>query len=331
MCPAAGAKFRGWSRRAALLSLLAAAACASSASIASPARAADPEAREVATRAFEEGERAFEAGDFVRAGDAFEAAHRAVPHSAPLWNAARSWQKAGEIARAATLYARYLREAPPDAPDRDAASVALAELAPRLGRIEVYAPDVEEIRIDDRPLEGPVVYVNPGTHVLEGRSRGRLLRRTEVLEAGATRSAALVEEPGPALGAPITAPLPRPRPAEKPTAPRPSPPGILLPALTMGAGSATLVMTGATVWSGIDTLAARREFDANPTQDRLDSGRKRQIRTNTLLGTSLGLGALTAAAASAWILGLPSSVRTQVAITLPVQGGVGGVTVGGSF
>jgi hypothetical protein len=330
MCPAAGANFQGWSRRAALLSLLVAVACASIASIASPARAADPGAREAATRAFEEGERSFEKGDFVRAGGAFEAAHRALPHPAPLWNAARSWQKAGEIARAATLYARYLRETPPHAPDRDAASAALAELAPRLGRIEVYAPDVEELRIDNRALVDPVVYVNPGTHVLEWRMKGRLLRRTEVLEAGATRSVALVEEPARQLTTPIAATLAPRRPAEKPLAPKPTQAEILLPTMTIGAASATLVMTGVTVWSGLDTVAARREFDANPTQGRLDAGREKQIRTNALLGASLGLGALTGAAA-VWILDSPGGGRPRVAFTLPVRGGVLGATVGGSF
>lgn len=328
MCPAAGAKFRGWSRRAALLSLLAAAACAS---LASPVcEAAEPGTREAAASAFEEGERAFAAGDFVRAGGAFEAAYRALPHAAPLWNAARSWQKAGEIARAATLYARYLREAPPDAPDRDAALSAVAELAPRLGRIEVYAPDVEEARIDHRPLQDPVVYVNPGTHVLEGRVKGRLLRRTEVLEAGATRSVALVEEPAPAPAAPILAASPSPPSAVKmrKTAPTAS---WLLPTLTIGSGAVTLAMAGATAWSGLDTLAARREFDAHPTQDRLDSGRDKQFRTNALLGASIGMGVLTAAATSVWIFGARDGGGTQVAFTLPVGGGPALATVGGSF
>jgi hypothetical protein len=329
MCPAAGAKFRGWSRRAALLSLLGAAACASL--VSSVCDAAEPVGREAATRAFEEAERAFEAGDFVRAGGAFEEAHRALPHPAPLWNAARSWQKAGEIARAATLYARYLREAPPDAPDRDAALSAIALLAPRLGRIEVYAPDVEDLRIDDRPLAEPVVYVNPGTHVLQGRANGRLLRRTEVLEAGSVRSAALVAEPPPAPLSPLPkkAPAPR-RPAVMTPKPAPTAPW-LLPALTISGGAATLAMTSATVWSGMDTLAARREFDANPTQDRLDMGRDKQLRTNALLGVSLGMGALTAAAASVWIFGASGGGRTQVALALPVRGGPAMATLGGSF
>ena len=43
-----------------------------------------------AAAAFAEGERAFAAGDFLRAGGSFEAAYREQPHWSPLWNAALS-------------------------------------------------------------------------------------------------------------------------------------------------------------------------------------------------------------------------------------------------
>src|SRR5580658_7681957 len=71
---------------------------------------------------FEEGTKAFDAGDFRRAAAAFEAAYRLAPNTDVLWNAARAWQRAGEAARAATLYSRYLRDAPPVAPDRGTAT-----------------------------------------------------------------------------------------------------------------------------------------------------------------------------------------------------------------
>src|SRR5262249_35778251 len=65
-----------------------------------------------AAKDFADGERAFKAGDFVGAATHFEAAFQKAPHYAPLWNAARAWHRAGSLARAATLYARYLRESP---------------------------------------------------------------------------------------------------------------------------------------------------------------------------------------------------------------------------
>ncbi|MCW5836048.1 MAG: hypothetical protein KIS78_26850, partial [Labilithrix sp.] len=123
------------------------------------ARAEDP--RQAAQAQFAEGQRAFAAGDFRRAAAAFEEAYRTKPHHSPLWNAARSWQKAGEGTRAANLYARYLEEAPAGARDRDQATAALADLASKLGRLVVQAGGAADVRVDSAPLEGDGVYVPP--------------------------------------------------------------------------------------------------------------------------------------------------------------------------
>lgn len=310
------------------------------------------EDREAATRAFEEGERAYRAGDFSRAAERFEEAYRKAPHPAPLWNAARSWNKAGEIARAANGYARYLREAPEGAPDRDEAGKALAELATKLGRIEVFAPEAEDVRVDDQPLEGSSVYVHPGTHVIKGRVRGASVQRTEVLEAGSVRSVALVVEE--IVSAPNERPKdppeepPRPivktpRPsAPIPTAPRADKPW-LVPAL-VASGAATVVSAGLLVWSGIDTLNARSDYDAARTWDKYHDGRDKQFRTNVLVGVSLGLGAITGALGSIWLVGRSGkgsesqdavgrseAPSVELKITPPMLGGPAFVGATGSF
>ncbi|MDI3289146.1 hypothetical protein [Polyangium sp. 15x6] len=308
--------------------------------------------REAATRAFEEGERAYRAGDFSRAAERFEEAYRNAPHPAPLWNAARSWDKAGEIARAANGYARYLREAPRGAADRDAAGKALAELATKLGRIEVFAPEAEDVRVDDLPLEGTSVYVHPGTHVIKGRVRGVSVQRTEELGAGSVRSVALVAEN--VVSTPKESPKEPARPIVK--APRPTPTSTtapregkpwLVPAL-VASGAATLVGAGLMMWSGVDTLSARSDFDAAPSWDKLYEGRDKQFRTNVLIGVSLGLGAITGVLGSIWLVGdrgkdvkvgfgAKGAVRrseapsVELKITPPVLGGPAFVAAAGSF
>ncbi|MDI1443396.1 hypothetical protein [Polyangium sp. 6x1] len=307
--------------------------------------------REAATRAFEEGERAYRAGDFSRAAERFEEAYHKAPHPAPLWNAARSWDKAGEIARAANGYARYLREAPQGAPDRDEAGKALGELAARLGRIEVFAPEVEDVRVDDQPLEGTSVYVHPGTHVIEGRVRGIEVRRTEELQAGNVRSVALVAEGIASAPKESThdAPSEPPRPitkAQRP--PAKAPPATpaekpwLVPAL-VASGAATLVSAGLVVWSGVDTLIARSDYDAAPSWDKLYEGRDKQFRTNVLVGVSLGLGAVTGALGSLWLMGRSGKdvkvglgakgivMRVELKLVPPVLGGPAFVGASGSF
>ena len=93
------------------------AACAIAATIAcaygAPAFGAERTAEQrAAAKEFAAGERAFSAGDYRRAAESFEAAYRASPHHAPLWNAARSCLRSGQDVRAANLLERYLRIAP---------------------------------------------------------------------------------------------------------------------------------------------------------------------------------------------------------------------------
>lgn len=328
-----------------------------------PARAEEPaapsaEARAAATRAFEEGERAFRAGDYVRAAGSFEEAYRVAPHVASLWNAARSWHRAGEIARAANLYARYLREAPADAPDRDAATAGLGQISPKLGKLEVFAPEAGEVRVDDQPVEGGSIYVNAGSHVISARKGDRELRRTEVVGAGEVRSIALVEEAAPSPSAP---PSLSPSPSRPPS---PSPPPSLSPSpspsrssdaateTATGGGrrgwSPTVVIIGAsltgasglfTILSGLDTLKARDTFDAEPSQDNLDAGLLKQRRTNILIGTTAILGTLTGVAAI-WLVDWGGKAKEQppaassggaTPARIRVGVGPGSVALGGSF
>src|SRR5579883_1186046 len=96
------------------------------------AATATAEDRRQAARDFAEGDRAFKDGDFRHAAESYERAYQRVPHYSALWNAARSWDHAGEPSRAANLYARYLREAPPRARDRNSAQRLLRALSNRL-------------------------------------------------------------------------------------------------------------------------------------------------------------------------------------------------------
>src|SRR5580700_7027743 len=74
--------------------------------------------RRAAASFFAEGQKAYNGGDFRHAAESFESAYKRAPRLPPLWNAARAWDKGGELVRAANLYASYLRKAPPNTPDR---------------------------------------------------------------------------------------------------------------------------------------------------------------------------------------------------------------------
>lgn len=265
----------------ALAVLVAAAmALASGVALAAP----PPDADRTAARHFADGQKAFAAGDYAHAGDEFEAAYRDKPHHAPLWNAARSWQRAGDELRAANLYARYLREAPPDAPDRDQAIAAMRLLTPRMGRIEPHAAGVDKLRLDGKVVDAPVVYVAPGEHVAEADDKGKRVRKVVTVAAGAQISITLAPAPPPEIVAPKN---------DTPSIGPPSSRKPLPPIVTVIGGVLTAAAGGFAIVSGLDTVSKRDAFLGDKTQPRLDDAFSSQARTNVFIGTTIGLGLLT--------------------------------------
>lgn len=296
-----------------------------------------PTGRDAARHVFEEGERAFEAHDYVLAARAFEQAYRAAPHHAPVWNAARSWDRAGEWARAANAYAKYLRLAPADAPDRNAATEALETLGAKLGRIEIHAPGIDIVRVDDALIEERSVYVYSGMHVIEGQTQEGPIRRTENVEVGSIRSVALVdEEKRDAPETPTNPPLVAQTAGSVP--PLPGSKVISAPnrgsnwfgPVTIVTGALTVVSAGLLLWSGLDTLAARNEFDALPTAGKLATGKDKQLRTNLLVGSTVTTAVATGVFFSLWKR-KESTLQAKMSIVPPVMGLPTQVVVMGSF
>jgi tetratricopeptide (TPR) repeat protein len=251
------------------------------------AGAVSSEDRRQAAKDFGEGDRAFKEGDFRQAAESYERAYRRVPHHSALWNAARSWHRAGELARAANFYARYLREAPPNARDRNSAQRAVNDLSSRLARLEIHASDVTALELDGEAVEPGSVFVTPGAHVVEARARdGRPVREAQTVE------------PGDVISVSLAPPPPAPVAKEAPPAPAALPPAHgWSPVIVYFGGAVTLALAGITVWSGLDTLQQKDAFDRSPTQNNLDVGRQKQTRTNVLVGATSAVAALTAATA----------------------------------
>lgn len=245
------------------------------------------EDRKAAAKLFGEAQKAYREGDFRHAAEAFEGAYKKAPRLPPLYNAARAWQKGGELVRAANLYASYLRKAPPSAPDRNSATSALRDLETKLARLELHAADIADLKVDgvavdveDQQPNALVIYVTPGSHVVDGTRGGKAVHEQPTATAGTSMSVVLAVVEAPQVVQPVVV-------AEKPRG------GGLSPIVVIIGASATAIAGGFLIWSGIDTENQRSTFDANPTQANLDTGKSDQTRTNVLLGVTLGLGVIT--------------------------------------
>ena len=270
-----------------------------------------------AAREFAEGQRAFGVGDFRHAAEQFEAAYKHKPHPAPLYNAARARMRAGDGARAANLYARFLREAPSDARDRGTAAASLRQLSPRLGQLEVHAVGFEDLKVDKEPATEGALYVNPGAHVVEARKGDKAVHESASVDAGQTVSVALVASEGPVPSTPPPSPPPETR--------KPASPGGWSPVVVVVGSGITIVGAALTVASGVDTLSQKTTFQAAQTQENLDSGRLKQTRTNVALAATLAVGVLTGVAAI-WLVDWHENDRAaRVGI------GLGQVMLRGSF
>jgi hypothetical protein len=278
-----------------------------------------------AQRAFSEGQRAYGAGDYRHAADSFELAYKLKPHPDALWNAARSRQRAGDVAKAANLFAKFLKEAPPNSRDRNTAQTALRQLGPKLGQLEIHAVGLEDVKVDREPVDTTTVYVNPGAHVVEAHVGDRPVQQAQTVEAGEVQSVALVAPSEPPPPTPTEGQLPIVVTTGTPDADKVKPHHGWSPVVVVVGSVLTAAGAITTIISGLDTTSQKTKFDNNPTQSNLDSGKSKETRTNVALGVTVGLGVLTGAAAI-WLVDWKGKDRG-------VQVGVSGTTMqlGGSF
>jgi hypothetical protein len=268
------------------------------------------QARRDAAKAFSEGVKAFAAKDYATAALRFDEADRLAPHPNAVWNLARALQRGGERARAADAYTLYLREAPPDAHDRDAATRALDELSPQLVRIDITAPGFDPVLLDGRRVEGNSAFAEPGHHVVEGHAGDKVVTADASGDAGVVVPVTLsIPAPPPP---PPTPPPPPPPATSTPPAPPPAPPPHPAPAPSQGwspvvfwvSAGATAILLGTAIGLGIDTVSFKSgTYDVAPAAQQpadFSDGVGRMNRTNIFFALA-GAGAAFTAVTGIWL------------------------------
>ena len=272
---------------------------------------AQPDAGEVrkAAQAFDDGARAFKAGDYEEAASRFEAADNSVPSADSLRLAIRARSKAGQSARAASLAALAVQRYPTEEKTRKVADDTIEAAAPELHKVNISCASPCVLAVGTRGIHGEAttrweIFLEPGNHEVSASffgdaGGGRVFVQAEAGGETSVRIEPDEEEPPP------VAPPPKKQPEPQPTQPDDGADTTddgwgLHPAFFIAGIVATAGVGGVTIWSGIDTqnnpgADAVREGcrgqgeDCELYQDGLD----RQNRTNILIGVTAGVGALT--------------------------------------
>ena len=286
--------------------------------VAAPARA-DVSA---AAKAFSEGQAAQLDGDYERAAQSFELAYTIKPSKEALRSAVRARQQANQLSRAATLAELLLSTYGDDATSAALARDVIADAKPKLARIAIACEAPCSVAAGGRavtvaPARTHAVFLMPGTQELEISYDGdRVVQRKIDVHAGEDR----------ALGVPLPADTTPPVKPEEPTPPetKHSTRRRLPPLVTFIGAGLTVAAGGFTLWSGLDTLSAHDDYVENPSDDKYDAGRRKQLRTNIGIGLTAGFAVTTGVIAAFF-------TRWHRAPTVtPTEGG-GVVGVRGAF
>lgn len=248
--------------------------------------------RQSAAQAYDRGTAAYLAEDFQTAAQWFETAHRLAPAAAALIQAVRSYERAGNTLRAATLGLRLQALYPNERAARRTADRALRH-ADRFVRVDVECENCT-IQLDGAVMEHHAFFVEPGAeHVVEASFETGTQRETVRGAAGEQRTLRFEAPPAPVAPEPDEiatrdgeqAPQDDAVAAAGETAAGSGPVPLWM---TIGAMAATAIVGGLLIWSGIDTLDGVPAYEANPTPEALADGQSREARTNWLIaGTSV--------------------------------------------
>lgn len=267
-----------------------------------------PERIKAAAEEFDRGRRAYLAKDFEQAAVHFENAYRDAPSAPTIRLAIRARRDAKQLARAATLAAIAQSRYPEDAASMQFAKETLDAAGPQLHEYAIDCSSECAVAADGRVVSQSDalhhrIFLDPGAHDLgvsfgEGRSTAK---KIDARKGG--KDSLSFEAPPPAK---VETPPPPPVDPnrDKPPPPPPPPPKVeekpLGPLVFFIGAGLTVAAGGATLWSGLDTQnspgtdAVRRECAGKDEScPAYQDGQDKELRTNILIGTTIGLGVVT--------------------------------------
>jgi hypothetical protein len=266
------------------------------------------EPAECGKQEFGAGIKAYQAGEFRLAALHFERAHGHRAHPVVLFNWALANTRDGKPVEALKQLEQVLADEATPSELRPKVEAERDKAARNVARVVVDAAGTRiELFIDDvaRPGDPPVGVVNPGPHqvrvLIDGKltiTRGVDVRAGETLRLTVDQSREIVVG-GAGAGGTSGAGGGSAGGDGGSTAAGPKP---LAPVWFYVSVGATVVLGGATVWSGLDTKSAFDDYERDlprlsqaQVNSRVDDGHAKETRTNVLLGATSVAGVATAA------------------------------------
>ncbi len=223
--------------------------------------AAAQEAVSEAQDLFRRAEEAFADAHYLEAAQLFEAADAKAPHASVVYNAAVSWEQAGERARAADGYMLALGRGGLVEDQAQQAEQRLEALSSQLGFIQISKPVGGLISVAHKSQE-PIparFYLAPGSYrILLETDSGETTQTPISVSAGDTlRVKLVVPDPPPPPAVEVREPVRPPPPREPPPAPESWQRTLGWVGIGVGA-----VATGVAIYFGTEALAAKDEFES---------------------------------------------------------------------
>jgi len=278
---------------------------------------------------FEVGNDAFEKGDFAAAAAEFQAAMSERPHPVIRFNLALSLARLGRPSAAIDQLKQVQADPETDKDLRERAGKEqnLAEQALSRVTFRLSDPTRQSVELDSVAVKlaaDQELPLDPGSHHVRVISGGSVLLDQDLDLSPGERVELRVGERSRRIDVVVVPEATHPKRPERPERPLPMPRPerrLLAPAWFYAGVGASAVLTGLTVWSGIDTNHAYSSYQRDlPNLDqaqadaRVQSGHSRELRTNLLLAGSVLCGA-GSAALGIWFVDFSGRRQTSVGLS----------------
>lgn len=259
------------------------------------AKEPDKKTRDAARKAYGEGQKAYEKGDFPAAYEGFKQAHDLIPSAHAQYWMAMSIDKQYKVAEALAAFEVFL--ANPDAGKVGEEKLAAAQArqkelkATTIAQINLTTtPAGATVTVDGEQQEGQTpmgLELEPGDHKLVVTAEGYQPKELDLtVEAGQKLEEAieLVPEPAPVAEQPAEPP---PEPPPQPPPPPPEEKSMVPAYVTLGIAGAGAVV--GTIF-GIMALGKKSDYDDAPTADKADAVERNALIADMAFGVAITLG-----------------------------------------